>query len=108
MQAYPVDKGLIDNFNAARDALNSFLDSKTFLTVNGRQFAFREVFEIFMWGGLAHANEKKRNTFESWRRNPLVFPIVQNEFVYAISRILQVIFYVAYLNEQALEKLKRS
>ena len=101
----PVEKDVIDSFNGARDALNTFLDSRSFLTINGQQFASREIFDVFMWGELAHANAQKKQIFDSWRRDTWIFPILQNEFVYAISKILQTIFYVANLNQQALEKL---
>lgn len=103
----PIELEIIENFNKARDALNDFLDNqKSFLSINNRQYTFREIFEVFMWGGLAHANVQNKEIFDSWRRNPFIFTILQNEFVYAIGKMLQVIFYIAHLNEQILESLK--
>jgi len=78
--------------------------------VNNRPLTHREIFEVFMWGGLAHAYAQKgrKETFDLWKSIPGFFQILENEFVLALATILKAIFYIRELNKQAIQKLETS
>ena len=60
--ALPVEDDLKARFHEARDAVNQFLDSDTFINLNGQQVVRRRVFEVFLYGGLAHAGPETEFT----------------------------------------------
>jgi hypothetical protein len=70
-----------------RDALNAFLDSETFLRVNGEPLTNRTILEVVVWGGYAHANESKKNQFDSWQMIDSLFQLAMNEFINVTGRI---------------------
>ena len=85
-------KGLITEaqgaaWEEAREALNQFLESPTFLKVNSEALTNRTILEVVVFGGYAHANESKKQEFDSWRKVDLLFPIVMNEFINITGRM---------------------
>lgn len=101
-----LDTQLVRRFQEARDAINSFLDQRSLLQENKSPLTHRAIFEIFMWGGLAHANEEKKKTFDRYRGIPIFFQILENEFVITLASILKAIFYIRELNKETLGKLR--
>jgi hypothetical protein len=84
-------KGLIRDeqrasWGEARDALNTFLDSETFLKVNGETLTNRRILEVVVFGGYAHANESKKKEFDSWQRIDSLFQMAMNEFINITGR----------------------
>jgi hypothetical protein len=71
-----INSTLQEQIVAARTQLNQFLNSQTIVTMNGETLTFRGVFEVFMWGGLAHANPEKKVAYDSWSKLPL-YPILE-------------------------------
>jgi len=79
---------------------NDYLDSpdkQLNFSENGETFTNRRIFEIFLYGGLAHANEDKKRIYDRWMANSLVSPILQEEFINVTSYILRCILYVQEL-----------
>jgi len=102
-----VSADLIQKFNEARNKTNEFLDNKpTPVKIGDTALNYRYVYEVFLWGGLAHANKNKKVIYDNWLANPILFPILQNEFVYALVNILNAIFYIRVVNEEVLTKIK--
>jgi len=91
----------LEFFNT-RDELNDFLDSPDevlHIKVNNKEFSKREIYEIFIYGGLAHANEVKKKIYDEWMANPMLKPITENEFINVMVGILQCILHVQELND---------
>ena len=89
-------------FFNTRDELNDFLDSPDevlHIKVNNKEFSKREIYEIFIYGGLAHANEVKKKIYDEWMANPMLKPITENEFINVMVGILQCILHVQELND---------
>ena len=85
-------KGLIRDeqrvsWGEAREALNRFLDSETFLKVNDEALTNRKILEVVVFGGYAHANVSEKKEFDSWQGADLLFPIVMNEFITITGRM---------------------
>lgn len=106
----PFDSEMVRRFNEARDAVNALLDESSFLKVDNRPLTHREIFEVFMWGGLAHAYAQKgrKEQFDLWRGIPGFFQILENEFVYTLANILKAIFHIRELNRQVIQQLEAS
>jgi hypothetical protein len=103
----PIDSELVKKFNYARDDTNATLDKATPIRPNNFDLTWRETFEVFLWGGLAHANPKKKAVYDSWAKDSILFPLVQNEFVFALGILLNMIFYTRALNRAALAQLEK-
>lgn len=95
-------------FNSARDAVNADLDAHSFAQVNNQRLTNREIFEVFLWGGLAHAYAKKgrKETYDMWKAVPGFFQLMENDFVYTLARILNAIFYIRELSKEAISELE--
>ncbi len=102
----PVDAELKNKFNDARAKTNAGLDKKTPIKLNGVDLTWRGIYEIFLWGGLAHANQEKKAVYDSWAKDPFSFRLLQNEFVFAMGIILNMIFYTRAVNKAALGQLE--
>ena len=89
-------------FFNTRDELNDFLDSPDkvlHIKVNGKEFSNREIYEIFIYGGLAHANKVKKKIYDEWMANPMLKPITEHAFINVMVGILQSILHVQELND---------
>jgi len=92
-------------YNRVRATLNQHLDEPTApVTISWQNHIItrREVMDVFIYGGLAHANPRKRQAFEDWRTNSGVFPMFQYEFTNILMELLMAVRYVAYLSEHEL------
>lgn len=98
-----------NRFDSARNALNNYLDthSKFQFDYNGEILTRRKIIDTFIYGGLSHANETKEKLFKEWQSIPPFFPMIENEFVYSLAKILDVIAFIKNLNSEAIEELKK-
>jgi hypothetical protein len=70
----------------------------------GRRITKRELMEVFVFGGLSHANKQKKSLYDQWMRLGLA-PLLQNEFIVIIFEIMNVAQFVKTLNECVLTDL---
>lgn len=103
-----VDKDLVDKFSDARTKTNATLGKQSPIKLNNTDLTFRAIFEVFLWGGLAHANPRKKEVYDTWVLNPILFPLLQNEFVYTLGIVLNMIFFTRELNKVVLAQLESS
>ena len=101
-----VDSDLVDKLNDARTKTNAALDKPSPIKLNNTELTYRAIYEVFLWGGLAHANPNKKAVYDTWVPNLLLFPLLQNEFVYALGILLNMIFFTRALNKAALGQLQ--
>jgi hypothetical protein len=102
------DDGFLSRFNSARDAINQFLDSPnlTNITFNDSRPTNREVMDIFIYGGLAHARPAKYRQFKAWMGFPLTNVLFNLCFVSVLGAVLQAISFIRHLNEEVLAEFK--
>lgn len=82
--------------------INDYLDShdnSLNIKINSKRFTNREIFEIFFYGGLAHANKHKEEIYDQWMTDELLGPMLQNEFIKILSNVLSSILYIQKLND---------
>ncbi len=86
--------------------LNDYLKSpdKQFkFSENGQTFTNWQIFEVFLYGDLAHINRDKKKIYDRWMANPLTGTILQEEFINVTSNILRCILYTQELNESLIK-----
>ena len=68
-------------------------------------FTRREVFEVFMWGALAHSSQKAQ--YEEWRREyPAHLPRFEYEFDSILKEYFKAISHAQHLNARAIAELQ--
>jgi hypothetical protein len=94
--------------------LDSFLDQVTIPSMslnNEPPLSHRRILEIFLYGNLVHANSKphddKRRVFESWRKNKIAYPILENYFEYIVGETIKYILWLAAVNADAIMALEQ-
>ncbi len=60
--------------------------------------------EVFVFGGLSHANKQKKSLYDHWMRLGLA-ALLQNEFIVIIFEVMNVAQFVKTLNERVLTDL---
>ena len=93
-------------FKRIRETINNFLDSNSWGSIDGKTYTYREIQVIFIYGGLSHANETKKRIFDSWKRDQLLFTILENEFVWVLANILNAIQAIARVNLCVLKEIE--
>jgi len=93
-------------YEKVRDQLNEFLDSsprQMQVGNGGPAFTRRETMEIFVYGGLAHANQQKRRIFEELKKDPFRFPMFEYNFVDTLNEIVNAVGYLAGICDRELK-----
>lgn len=101
-----LSKSLVEDFSEVRKVLNGFLNENTQMHYFGKTITRRDVYEVFMWGGLAHANEQKKAVYDEWQSLPFLFSMLEHEFVRVLVTYLKGIFFMRRLNKKAIEELQ--
>jgi hypothetical protein len=102
-----IDSTQKDYLDAARDAINKMLDTPNFinLTYNGKTPTNREVMEVFIYGGLAHATPEKYQLYKEWMSFPPVAAALQTCFTMILGRILQILVNIEEINKMTIALL---
>lgn len=58
--------------------------------------------EVFVDGGLAHANEAKYKLYKEWKSIPPFFPMVESQFVTTLTMVPDIVAFVKALNTEAI------
>lgn len=96
-----IPKAMGAKYFQERTWLNEYLDDPSSL----KPLTRRSVIDIFVYGGLAHANPQKKAKFDKLRKNSVSKGIAKLEFASILLDILEVIKSVAKLNSEVLAKL---
>jgi hypothetical protein len=89
-----------------RDEFNRHLNSYSHLGIEGKRLLQSEIFYVFLYGGLAHGNDRtRRATFQRWRSDPRRFAYLKALFVMLLMDCLEVLFWLRHCNTQTLEEL---
>lgn len=95
-------------FKDARKNLNDFLDSESPFRSHAQAITFREILKVFIYGELAHADEKKREILDKWRVVALFYAMMYQEFLYILAFVTNSIAYVENLNEEVIKELSQN
>jgi hypothetical protein len=106
--AAALDEGLKERFRSARHAINRLLDSPNLLNIshNSVLLTNREIMDVFIYGGLAHATPEKYKRFQEWMAFPPAAVLFENCFALVLGKILHPIMYIVAVNQEAIEQLE--
>jgi len=101
----PLEPARIKAVSGTHHAINDYLDGSSHHFVGGRGLTRREIFEVFLYGGLAHANAEKKTTYDRWANDEIGFLTLQMEFTDILVKLLKAIFWFRQACQQALDIL---
>lgn len=93
-------------FRKARAAARKFRGERTWIEAYGERLTYDRILEVFIYGDLAHTSRSKREVFQKWKANPMLYPLVENEFTVGMRALYECLTYVRQVNTRALEKLR--
>ena len=74
-------------------------DENLKIELNGEILTNRTIFDIFLYGGLAHANIYKKKIYGQWMADPLLKVILDHKFIKTLSNFLHFILFIQELND---------
>ena len=103
----PISQNLKDEFFDLAKKLNEFLDSEPSIKfkIFKETLRNRKIMEVFIYGNIAHANPRKKKIFDEWKKDQIVFPLLEFEFNSILEVILRAIQYAKKLNEKTIDEL---
>jgi len=101
----PISQKEKEELKDIRKKLNNYLDSDSMFRFNNEVFTHRNILDIFIYGGLSHANEDKKEIFDKWMSWTPLSVITTDELVYVLAEIMRVIIWIQNLNEKVLKDL---
>lgn len=93
-----------NEFDKARHHLNTFLDRKAMLNLDGI-ITRRYLMDTFIYGGLSHANKEKKKLYDSWMKISVLAPFMENEFIVILFETLRVIVFIQNLADKILKRI---
>jgi hypothetical protein len=87
----PIDARRIEAVKDSRATFNAHLDPPSNIAVKGERLIRRDIFEVFLWGGLAHSNVEKKEIYDSWMARADLAAAVSAEFSALLVETLQTI-----------------
>ncbi len=87
----PLAQERIDAAVRSRQTLNERLDQPGSIQLGDEQLTRRQIFEVFLYGGLAHANPTKKVIYDGWATDPIRFMLLQVEFTSILVDLLNAI-----------------
>ena len=93
-------------FQTVRQNLNSYLDGHCAVVEAHGIDTKRKVMEIFIFGGLSHANKGMKDIYDKWINDDRLRPLILLEFVLVLRTVWAAIDFVAGLNDEVLRSFQ--
>jgi len=100
----PLDSEMRDRVVEMRIAFNSALDRPCGIKIDAEHPSNREVLEIFVYGGLAHANPQKRAVFENWSMQPIIMGMMTHVFFSNLVKVLHLLVFFDHTFHDVLDE----
>jgi hypothetical protein len=94
-------------FQIVRQNLNSYLDGPCAVVEAHGIDTKRKVMEIFIFGGLSHANKDLKRVYDKWISDDRLRPLILLEFVLILRTVWAAIDFVAGLNKEVVKSLQK-
>jgi len=108
----PIKKKLKAKFILLKNQINEYLDSNSFIVINinnkEEMLTHRKIFDTIIYGGLSHANKKKKIEYDIWMKTPPLKAIIENDFVYSLDILYEDIKSIRDLNKIIIKTLESS
>lgn len=86
------------------DSLDRTLDSIAII-ISSEPVTWRRLLEVFMYGGLAHANEREREIYQEWTRNE-TGALIRHDFEKIVKAMVLVICQIQHVNNEVIKALE--
>lgn len=93
-----VPEDLKQQFAQSRVNLNKFLEQDAGINHNNNKFSNRDILELVIYGGYAHANLEKKRLYDGIMNFGFMGDLITNEFVHITGNILNFILCIRELN----------
>ena len=107
----PIEKKLKEEFILLKNQINTYLDSNlaVAITINNNEeiLTHRKILNTVIYGGLSHANTKKKRKYDFWMKSPLK-AIIENDFVCSLTILFEDIKSICDLNKIIIKTLEPS
>lgn len=110
-ESLQISQELKNNFSKARSSVNNYLDSiprSIKFEINGQTPTNRDIMNVFIYGKLAHADQKLELIFDQWAKNKLGFKFIEMEFHTILYNIFRIVQCVKNINDKAINELVSS
>jgi hypothetical protein len=105
-QTLGVSPVLVAEFQDVRNTLNALLDRPTPLSIEeNSHLTHRDIFEMFLWGDLSHANKEHEDRYQAISKTPF-FPLFQSVFISVVRDFIQALRVIRNINRSALDELR--
>ena len=103
-----IESQLVARFREIRDQLNFYLDYSSNLSISEEgPMTQREIFELFIYGDLAHANNTATECNYRSIRQTAFFPLFQDDFTKTVQLFMSALTEMQRINYLALDQLCR-
>ncbi len=107
----PIEKKLKEEFALLKNQINKYLDSNSFIVININNneeiLTHRKILDTIIYGGLSHANTKKKKKYDFWMKSPLK-AMIENDFVCSLAILFEDIKSICDLNKIIIKTLEPS
>ena len=102
-----VEPRLVSKFTEIREQLNCYLDSESNLSISeDGPMTRREIFDLFVNGDLAHANNATTEAnYRAIRETPM-FPVFQSDFTLTVQIIMSALSEMQQVNCVVIEQMR--
>jgi hypothetical protein len=85
--------------------LDRYMAAKSTLVLNGHHLTRREIFDVLLYGGHAHANDDKEEAFKRWSADEVVRVLTEVEFIDILACWTQSVFWMRQVHLRAFDHL---
>jgi hypothetical protein len=101
-----VDPKAKESARKVADGLKTYFAKPTGIVFQGDVLTNGRLFEVFMYGDLAHANDDKRAEYEKWMKHPIAAPMMPVFFDEIVGVLLCSILTSHAMNERTIRQLE--
>ena len=101
-----VDPKAKESARKAADSFKVYFAQPTGITFQTDVLTNERLFEVFMYGNLAHANDDKRAEYEKWMKHPAAAALMPVFFDDIVAVLLRGIFSSHAMNERTIQHLE--
>lgn len=105
----PIPKDFIQLCNDLRDGFNNFLDNgKSVVEFEGKKIKFRDLMWAFVYGRLAHEDEKYIGTVKQWTSNEIISELLWMDLILIFSGAFRNINALKDLNDTVIDYISKN
>jgi hypothetical protein len=102
----PMSHELKEAFAGARQRFNGYLDQPAGVEVHGEALTRRRIVDVFVYGGLAHAEPEKKTIFDNWMSLPIMAEVLRHKFLGTLMEFIGLTAFIHDLNLRTIAEIE--